>query len=329
MIKVKYADFVYYNQNDNTNKISFSFLKKVGHDEYKELMYPTKCRDILASNLIFNCNDVYTYEVYGHKCNLSLYEDNLLLRVIKERYACEDKEEEKIIERILHNLDERLGFEKAKVVKENNYNSFIVTADRRWQESTLLFSIYTLAIRLALLKDLPEDIESFEDLLKKTADIYYNTDSERSSVILHNINIDLLLNNIKDIVKDDPITGLCDKELLYFKSNNNIDYCSYAFYIRNKRISVCKSLLVGYTGIFALSSELQRCSKSSSACLSWIKNYKKHVRMAKLRETLKKKKLKKEKGTGSIILSEPVSPFPSFTPSVSNSMNIYFNENLQ
>lgn len=252
MIKVKKWDKGSwgYNQSGQTSSITWAFLKKAepvitpGEDglpietpsewDYEELNPKVRCREYLGQMCVavaagIDYRPTGDGEFFGSKA----IRDKVALSI--HILPCDyDNLQSNLY--ILNQLEDKFGFERTillsgslkKKREPRSYSStdtittssseevHVILGDKNWNYSPLLFALYTQVIRVLTYPiNLDAPIVSLKDLSEWFVNTYScSTDYRGMSSIKKYWDVDLFIDNYKEILGDSPLTGVDDKVFL-------------------------------------------------------------------------------------------------------------------
>lgn len=137
-----------------TVDLKFSFLNRLGDEEWQEMTQPAKCRDYLH-DIVNCCLNGSSFKLYGmgfdgKSTPISLDKFRMLLRFPNaEAFALFQQNISS-----LNALEEKNGIEKSVFYPvENLEDAIICEGDAFWLNNSVLISFYTFELRLMCYKD--------------------------------------------------------------------------------------------------------------------------------------------------------------------------------
>lgn len=200
----------YYNQSSQTSTLQFCMLGRNDEKEFSELHYRVKCREyfgdvVVASHVDADCPEIYAF----HFAKKRISTEELLLSLV---HSGEDMKGYLLnVLPVLHNLEDRMGVSHTTIYDTEHSDRLVVVADKVWVSSPFFISIYTALIRFASY-DLGDLVDVY-DLLSKIGKLSGNDAAAAREINKTEIDLGLLLENWKEILGDNPLTGYDDKTL--------------------------------------------------------------------------------------------------------------------
>ena len=267
-----------YNQNTQTSDIEFSLLNRDGGG-FKELHYQVRCREYLGDCVVASYVDRNTPRIYGFELvNKRAAIDETLLSITGSQIT---------LERVIRKLKVIIDLEKQIGLKEDEYtqiygtqfsDKLVIVGNKVWMSSPVMISLYTLVIRC-----LTYDTRCVKvvNLLKEISKKYgIAVDGTQLYRIFNNYLFDFpfFFANWRDILGDNPLTGLNDDQFTHWVSNGSyidsyeLDYDSGCILWN---IDECHS----YTGIAHMSRKAYLLKNNKDLYetthpgLTWARNY--------------------------------------------------------
>jgi hypothetical protein len=253
-----------YAQTPQTSSLEFALLERVGENEFTEIHYKVKCREYFGDALVAAHLNQPMPPIYGFQLNskrMTIDETLFSLFLDADNY-------DYFIQRlpVLNRIEKKMGisltqFFNVKNDLNNNYK-IVSVGDKKWSSSPLLISIYTLILRSFSYKT---NRRTFKTHIKDLLNNYSGNDKATFLEITSKINLEHLLLNIDEVLKDNPLTGIDDLDFKLkisenndpFKARYNETYLNY--YYKNIKYTVTWSISTNHAqhGILSFINNLK------------------------------------------------------------------------
>lgn len=148
-----------------TSGMGFGFLRKKDESNFETIMPVSPCKDYL-NEVVYTENTGVPTSAYGFKYDkkLDIFTDNIFMaiKMMPDKQGNYNyanslsgdqkklKDQAKNIEKIMNDLEQKLGISDRTCIFEANDHFFLVKAPLDWKMSTHTISMYTLILRAAL-----------------------------------------------------------------------------------------------------------------------------------------------------------------------------------
>jgi hypothetical protein len=241
----------------------YCFSKKVGDDEYHSISNLTSCKDYAGDVVFYNLLGASSLHMSTHKGSFNA-EEKL---VVTYFFYNEDKQKHFMKKmKVFNRFERKIGYSETIVKKVNNmvaegldkkHFASVLIADPKWKDATLKIDIFLFLTRLMLLD--VGDKRTIQSYFEAVASRYSTQrDTVYSKIILESgISFEFLMNNISEILGNNPLTGLDDKLFIdKYKNGKGVGEAKINIGKIGVKVTTDVSHNHGYHGIRHLASSI-------------------------------------------------------------------------
>lgn len=200
-----------YTEISQSQDLKYSLLKRKENDIYYEVHAPVKCKDYFGEVVAAANSRANVPKIYGFKIDYQDIDTDQVAFLLTSKLSINLVN---LINKlyILNNVEDMLEIPRSIIydITIDNERCLVIKGSSFYLESPLLISFYTLLIRMLSYSEVYDCTTIYE--VFSHFNTLSGTDANIIKLFNKNIDLDVFLNNIDAIIKENPITGLNDIE---------------------------------------------------------------------------------------------------------------------